>query len=48
MKKADILKIPAKNTQRKTSLLSQANWKNLGLNTYQEFIKYYSTFTSKQ
>lgn len=26
MKKADTLKIPAKNTQRKTNLPSQASW----------------------
>lgn len=32
MKKADILKIPAKNTQRKTNLPSQASWLNFNNN----------------
>lgn len=39
MKKADTLKIPAKNIQIKTNLPSQASWESHIIKTKKEFIK---------
>lgn len=38
MKMADILKIPAENTQRKTNLPSQASWLNFN-NKYEKLFQ---------